>query len=170
MSPITANGVLFYISHHARERAEEMCIPREVIEECLVDPDEITTNPRTSKYPGDRLWCRGGIALPTRSGCNAKERAVVTVLPRTQDEWVRASELSLLADDRELRQTDHLPTEARLIAEGRFRPSVAFRLAELREACEFAQAALRAKPNDRAARAHFERLRVQLAAALKEAA
>lgn len=169
MTPIEANGITFHITKHAAGRAAEMELAREVLDECLTDPDEITTNGGWSKYPGNRLWCRGPIALPTEGTCNPVERIVITVLPRTREEWMRLDESGMLPADRTLRQLDHLPTEASLIAERRFRPSSAVALVELRQACEFAAATLRANPANAKARAHFDRLRVQLAGALEEA-
>lgn len=109
------------VSEHAYQRASEMGVPREVLLECLRDPDEVQSP--LPKYPDTPMWCRSDLTVPARACASCGSHLVaVTVLPRTQEAWHIANDRGLLGDGRELRGVAHLPTRAALIATDNFRP------------------------------------------------
>lgn len=163
-------GHTFSLTPHAADRLREMDLTIEHARICITDPDE---RPRSSaKYPDDLLWCRAHLALPARLEDDGASWAVLTALPRTREAWIDLHDAGRLGEGRSLRSVAHLPSKSVLRQRGAYRPfpPQAREIGELREACQFAQQTLLRNPASATARRGFERMRVQLAAALKESA
>lgn len=156
---INANNQTYYLTQHAHDRATEMGVHPDTITEILADPDETRTATHWSKYAGDTTYYRAHLAIPTTQGPRDTHPAILTILPRTKDEWARLDALGLLGDDRHVRDNSHLPTKADLQAAGLYRELTTTHRTELAEALTHAQRSLRADPNNPRLRHHYDQLR-----------